>query len=346
MAVDIKSVLKQKSALIDSEIKNYLPATSSIIRLELKELNDLMWEYTLRGGKRIRPGLCLLSAVAYGGDEKTAMPAAISLELFHNFVLVHDDFEDGSDERRGKPCLHKMVGPELAINVGDGVYAKVFEAILLKKEELGSEKALKLIKEMLDLTYRTMQGQHVEISWMVKNKFDQKFDDYYFMAEHKTSWYTACYPIRMGAICAGASDEEIEKITEWGVPFGLAFQIQDDWLNLAGDEAKYGKEIGGDILEGKRTLMLIHLLNGLEASEKSRVIGVMKKPRAQKTQADVDYILGLMREKGSLDYAKEKSKELAEKAKEIFERNSSAMREGPEKDAIRSLIDYVINREA
>lgn len=345
MTVDIKAVLKQKSALIDVEMKNYLPNANSITRPELKELNDLVWDYTLRGGKRLRPGLCLLSAVAYGGTEEQAMPAAVSLELFQNFVLVHDDIEDGSDERRGKPCLHKMVGIELAINAGDAVFAKVFEAILKKRDLLGTEKTIKLMEEMLSLTDRTCEGQHMDIGWVVKNKLDQTIDDYYFMAEHKTAWYTACYPIRMGAISAGLGGEELDKIVEWGVPFGLAFQIQDDWLNLAGEADKYGKEIGGDILEGKRTLMLIHLLNNLDATEKSKVIGVMKKPRTQKTQKDVEYIIALMQEKGSLDFAKEKAKELAEKSLNIFEKNSSAMKEGPEKDAIRSLIDFVINRE-
>jgi len=334
----IMRILDEKRKLIDEEISKNLP------KKEPKELYELMRDYPFRGGKRLRPILCILSCEAFGGEPKKALTTAVAVEMIHEFGLVHDDIEDGSDYRRGQPTLHRLYGTPLAINAGDALHLKAWEVLLKNKEILGEEKTFELLKECVMAGWELVEGQTLELSWVKNKKWDITEEDYFKMCAKKTSWYTCISPLRMGAIIANAKPECLEFLIEFGLNLGIAFQIQDDVLNLLGEEKKYGKEIGGDIYEGKRTLMLIHLLKSCKPKEKSKIIRIMNKERYEKTVDEVKHITTLMKKYGSIQYAKEKAFMSLEKAKKIYrEKIENHLLEEPKK-ILEALIQFIIER--
>ncbi|MCD4740563.1 polyprenyl synthetase family protein [archaeon] len=333
----VKEILLEKKKKVDEEVLKHIP------NKEPKLHYEMMRDYPSRGGKGLRPGLCLLSCEAYGGNESDALLTAAGLEMFHNWVLIHDDIEDWSDERRGKPCLHKMYGIPLAINAGDALHIKMWEVLLENQEKLGDKKALRVMKEFVKMINETTEGQTYELCWVKKNEWNVTEEDYYTMIKKKTAWYTCITPMRLGGIIAGAPEEDLEKMINFGISLGKAFQIQDDVLNLVGEEEKYGKEIAGDIWEGKRTLILIHLLAKCSPEEKEKVLSIMNKKREDKSEEEVKEILSLMKKHESIEYAKKESLKHAETAKELFKELS--MPEPNVKETIESLITFVIERE-
>ncbi|MCZ6675817.1 MAG: polyprenyl synthetase family protein, partial [Candidatus Poribacteria bacterium] len=169
--------------------------------------------------------------------------------------------------------------------------------------------------------------------------------DYWTMCIQKTASYTCVAPCRFGAIIAGATKEKLDRLTDMCIHLGVAFQIQDDVLNLIGEESKYGKEIGGDISEGKRTLVLIHLLNACTPEHASRVIEIMSKPREDKHPDEIQEVLGLMDKYGCIQYAQQRSRELAQKAYTKFNQDFSDLPASRAKDIFLHLIHFVIERE-
>jgi geranylgeranyl diphosphate synthase type II len=168
---------------------------------------------------------------------------------------------------------------------------------------------------------------------------------FYKIADGKSAWYSIVGPIQLGAIVAGASDEDLAKIAEFGVPAGRAFQIQDDVLNLIGDVNKYGKEIGGDILEGKRTLVFAHLMRSCAPQEKAKVAEIYLKKREEKTEEDKEYVLSLMHKYGSIEYARQKARDFAKNALDSFKKNFSNL---PGKKAAAELaagIEFIVTRD-
>jgi geranylgeranyl diphosphate synthase type II len=192
-------------------------------------------------------------------------------------------------------------------------------ALSLNRETLGPEKTVRIMKEFSRMVDETTEGQHMELAWVAHRRWDLQESDYYEMCTRKTSWYTVAGPCRLGAMVAGASDEVLEKLKEFGLRLGVAFQIQDDALNLVGDQKKYGKEKSDDILEGKRTLILLHLLRSVGPDEKARLVSVMSKDRAAKTPADVSYVLSLVEKHDAVRYARKRAVELMKEAVEVLE---------------------------
>jgi geranylgeranyl diphosphate synthase type II len=331
-------ILDEKRKLIDEEISKNLP------KKEPKELYELMRDYPFRGGKRLRPILCILSCEAFGGEPKKALTTAVAVEMIHEFGLVHDDIEDGSDYRRGHPTLHRLYGIPLALNAGDALHLKAWEVLFKNKEVLGEEKTFELLKECIMAGWELVEGQTLELSWVKNKKWDMTEEDYFKMCAKKTSWYTCITPLRMGAIVANAKPECLKSLIEFGFNLGIAFQIQDDVLNLLGEEKKYGKEIGGDLYEGKRTLMLIHLMRTCKPQEKSKIIRIMDKERYERTVEEVKYIINLMKKYGSIQYAKKKATMLLEIAKKIYrEKIENHLLEEPKK-ILEALIQFIIER--
>ncbi len=338
-AIDFMSVLKIKREIVWKEIQKYLPDK------EPKGHYKMIREYPERRGKYVRPSLVLLSCEAFGGDPAKALLTAAAMQVSEEWLLIHDDVEDDSDERRGKPCLHKMYGKELAINAGDALHLIMWRIIGDNIKLLGNETGFRIFDKFYDIFLVTCEGQYLECSWIHDNKIDISEEEYYKMIDAKAGLYTISGPIQLGAIVAGVSDDVIKKIEEFGIPFGRAFQITDDTLNLSGEYEKYGKEIGGDILEGKRTLILIHLLRNCTEEEKEKVVRIYSKKREDKTKDDISYVINLMKKYGSIDYAKAKAREFAKQSKEIFDRNFKDLPETDAKKIIRIAIDFVVNRE-
>ena len=180
---------------------------------------------------------------------------------------------------------------------------------------------------------------------MRDNKWELTEDDYLELVKRKTANYTITRPLRVGAIIAGANKKQVDSFNKLGEKLGIAFQIQDDLLNLVAEEKAYGKEIAGDLYEGKRTLVLIHLLSKLKGEEKQKVLSAMGKKRGEKTKEEMDFVLGLLHQKGSIDYGKKISLKYAQEARELFDKKFAFLPDSQAKQNIVELIDFIVNRE-
>ena len=317
---------------------------------------EMMRDYPSRGGKGLRGSMCLMWCNLFGGRREDSLSTAAALELFQNWILIHDDIEDQSDLRRGLPALHKKVGIELAINTGDALHGKMWELLLKNQRLLGSDAALKILTEFAVMLNETTQGQQMELSWNKTNNWNVKEDDYLLMVTKKAAWYTCISPARLGilvalhgrsAINSASIQKLMDDLVSFGTHLGMSFQIVDDVLNLMAEESKYGKEILGDLFEGKRTLMLIHLLSSCDKRKRERIVEILSMPREKKAKDDVTFILDSMRENGSIDYAKSVAQRLSERALEEFENIVDLQRvdRGEAYNLTRTLIEYLTSRE-
>lgn len=213
------------------------------------------------GGKRIRPALVLMAYNLYREDVEKVIRPAIGLEVFHNFTLLHDDLMDQADKRRNKPTVHKVWNANTAILSGD--------AMLIAAYQLIGETAPEHLKEVLDLFTRTALeicgGQQYDMEF--ESRMDVSEEEYLEMIRLKTAVLLAC-SLKTGAILAGASREDAENLYRFGINIGLAFQLQDDLLDVYGDTKTFGKNIGGDILCNKKTFLLINALRRAEGEQK------------------------------------------------------------------------------
>ena len=340
----VAQVLKAKSELVDRELKKHFMQPESASTPEIKEYYEMVWDYNLRGGKRLRPALCLLSCAAFGGSEQKALPTATAFEVLQNFLLVHDDIEDESELRRGKPCLHKLYGIPSAINAGDGLMVKSFDIVSSDKKLLGASTTLRVMREFIKQLNLTVEGQAMEIAWIRNNNWSVSEKDYLRLVELKTAHYTVTTPLKLGAIIAGASAKDVKALEKIGLNLGMAFQIQDDVLNLEGEQGQYGKEVAGDLLEGKRTLILVHLLKKCSEKEREFIVSALGKPRAQKNEAEMRKVLEMIKEKGSLEYCKEKAAKLGKEALELFEKKFAHLPQSAAKKELVDVMRFLVER--
>jgi geranylgeranyl diphosphate synthase, type II len=285
-------------------------------------LYDILADYPLRRGKSLRPTMCISTARAAGGSGHLALTASAALELYHNAFLIHDDIEDGSESRRGKETLHALVGIPRAVNAGDATNVLAVSLLVNNLTVVGVTKALHVLHEVEHMARQAVEGQAMELDWVARNACDLGDRDYFMMCAKKTCWYSFITPMRIGFIigspAAQAADlsAPLDTITDLGMHLGIAFQIQDDLLNLEGSVEKYGKEIGGDIYEGKRTLMLNHVL--AHSKESGRLQEILARPRKDKTEEDVRFVLAEMSACGSLEHGHEVARVHAGRAAELF----------------------------
>ena len=344
--MDVSSLtqrLKTNKDAVDRFILDFLPKQSSV--KEIQMLFDMMRDYPSRPSKGLRSSLCILTCQSLGGELEKALRTASALEVFQNWILIHDDIEDYSELRRGEPVLNRKYGIPLAINTGDALHAKMWELLMQNRSTLGPAKTITIIDEFLRMINETTEGQTIELTWVEHNRWDLKEEDYFLLCNKKTSWYTCITPCRLGATIAGASAKKQDAFIPFGSKLGIAFQIQDDILNLKGDEHKYGKESGGDILEGKRSLILIHLLNKANPTDKRKVLKIMSKSRCDRTSSDVEEILKLMDKYGSIKYAKKTSETYAADAKKLFNKIFQDTPPSESRRQLEDLIDFMICRD-
>ena len=306
---EMKRVKSEVDRLMLDEI---LPKSSTVREVDL--LYRMMRDYPSRTGKGMRPFLCVTTCRAAGGKEADVLLTAASLEMFQNWILIHDDIEDGSELRRGEPSLHRKFSASLALNAGDALHARMWGALLRNEATIGSEKTLRVLDEFSSMVNATTEGQHMELGWVEEKRWDLTESDYFEMCNRKTSWYTVASPCRLGAIVAGADDATLSALGSFGADLGVAFQIQDDALNLVGDQKKYGKMRSDDIIEGKRTLILLHLLESVSSPERKKLMEIMNKPRPQKTPDEVSYVMSLIERVDSVGYARKRAWELLKRA--------------------------------
>ena len=211
-------------------------------------------EYALSaGGKRIRPVLVLMGAEAFGDDAAKAMRPALGIEMFHNFTLLHDDVMDNSDMRRNRPTVHKKYNANTAILSGDTMLTLATQLVA----DVDDDKLRKVLDTFNDMAIDVYEGQQLDLDF--ENADSIALDDYLKMIEGKTGSLLGAAAM-IGAVIGGASEADAKLMYEYGVMTGLAFQIQDDWLDTFGDPATFGKPIGGDILNGKKTYLYVAAL--------------------------------------------------------------------------------------
>lgn len=255
--------------------------------------------YSENAGKRHRPLICLLACLAVGGDEQDALAAGAAVEHFHTAALIHDDIADDSTLRRGEPCLHLTEGEGLAINAGDLALSLVTGSVL-DDERLDDPIKLRVLHELVDMTTRTIEGQALDIGWARDNRFDITVDDYLTMARHKTAFYSGGVPLAVGAVIGGGTEEQIETLRAYGMSTGLAFQLQDDLLNLVGGKEAAGKDFRSDITEGKRTMIAVHALGHTQGAQREELLQILS---AHETDpARLERAVQIMQEAGSIDY--------------------------------------------
>jgi geranylgeranyl diphosphate synthase type II len=336
----MKDMLAKYGAETLKGIKHFIPDKEP-----RKYLYDLMVDYPNRGGKGFRPGICIAACKAFGGTADLALNSAITLELLHNAFLIHDDVEDESIYRRNKATMHQSSSQAIAINVGDAMNVIGLYPLFKNKEKLGPKIAEKIFLEIMHMTTESVEGQAMELGWRKDNVCTLKDDDYLRMILKKTCWYTCIHPIRIGAIIGSHGAVDADSFNRLGYFMGTAFQIQDDVLNLVAEEKKYGKEIGGDIIEGKRTLMLIHLLQHCTPEELSVIKDFLSIPIRERKNKAASWILQLMRRYGSINYSKNISKYMAGAAIKEFYTLFSKLPDSTDKSFIESIILYMINRD-
>jgi len=309
------------------------------------QLYDLIREYPSRGGKGLRPTLTIATCAAFGGRSEDAVRAAAAIELFHNGFLVHDDIADESIYRRSIKTLHEEYSVGLSVNAGDAMNLLAVDTVLSNLPTLGLSRTLGLIHEVMHMCRESLEGQAIELGWIHENAVPARDEDYFLMSTKKTGWYTTISPCRMGAVCAGQTDPAVlDKFNEVFRLVGIAFQIQDDVLNLVGETELYGKEPLGDLLEGKRTIMMIHLFRNADPATRARMEELIRKSRSEKTQAEAEEILAAMQQVGSIEYAIELADQLAHEGVRRFEEDLDFLPETEAKAVLRQIANYVTTR--
>jgi len=261
--------------LVLEEMRGMVPRDGQLGRV----LYDLVFDYPLRDAKALRPALCVATCRALGGSLEAVSNSATVIELFHNAFLIHDDIEDGSEKRRSGPTLHRVHGTPVAINVGDAMFALTLEPLLDNTRLLDLGRALRILKVIARMVRESAEGQAMELAWIREGSWALADRDYLRMVHKKTSHYTFITPVVVGAIVAGMRNEDLGSLRLFATALGAAFQIQDDVLNLSGHEAQIGKEVDGDLWEGKHTLILLHAVRTCSEAERKRATAVLRKRR-------------------------------------------------------------------
>lgn len=335
----VPSMLQEYGALVRDNLRNYLPS-----REPREFLYDLVTDYPSRGGKMMRPSICIASARAFGGDLEDALHTATGIELFHNALLVHDDIQDGSLERRGKPTLHELHGVPIALNVGSTMTLLSLRPLLENARNLGPHLAARILEETTRVAQESAEGQAMELGWCHTNRLDVTETDYLQMVLKKTCWLAMIYPTRVGALIGSRGAASLDNFVRFGFLLGAAFQIQDDVLNLVGDPQQYGKEAGGDLWEGKRTLVLIRLLSLASDGERRKLGDVLATPRAHKTRAQVDHLWRLIAKYDCVGYARQAALALAGAARHEFDLAYGPLPDSPDKRFLHGLTTWIFEQ--
>jgi geranylgeranyl diphosphate synthase type II len=307
---------------------------------------DLVAEYPRRRGKAIRPSLCLATCGAFGGAVEEALPSAVAMELLHHAFLVHDDVEDGSELRRGAPTLHRVAGVPLAVNAGDALALVAARPLRENQERLGARMAVLVADEFDRMARHTVEGQAIELGWRRDAPVELTPDDYLDLIMRKTCWYTTIHPLRVGALIGSWARADLDRFVRFGFYLGAAFQIRDDVLNLVGEEVDYGKELLGDLYEGKRTLMLNHVVSASVGDEHQRLVAFLGRGRDDRSPDDVAEVLDAMRRHGSIEFAQALGRGIADAAHSAFEEAFADVRDSPDRRFVEALIPWMLERQS
>jgi geranylgeranyl diphosphate synthase type I len=317
----LEEELERRAVLVSDAIEEFLPVVRPIGLYEAsRHLVDA-------GGKRLRPAMLLLAAEAVGGDPAAVLPAGLSIELVHNFTLIHDDIMDNADVRRGKTAVHLLWDLSGAILAGDTLYSKAFQILGMARADASRVLAA---MDMLSKTCTSIcEGQWLDLEFEKRDCVSE--EEYLEMIEKKTGvLYGAS--AWTGGVLSGATNDELNGLEEFGRLVGMGFQIHDDVLDLTAPVEVLGKPRGGDLVEGKKTLIMIHAIeNGVELD----IFG-----QEGAAPEEIEDALEKLKDSGSIDYARERAELLVEQGKAAL----SALSESGAKTLLLELADYMIRR--
>ena len=357
MSEEIEKFLDKQASVIDEVIEKYIPRkfqkNSQVfvssppkygydLNALDKAIAEPIWEFLDRGGKRWRPALFLLICEALGKNPKDYLDFAIIPEVIHNGTLMTDDIEDSSELRRGKPCTYRIFGVDIAINAGNAMYFLPLLAVTKNKKKLAENRLTRLyeiyIEEMVNISF----GQAMDITWHrgMANADTITERHYLQMCAYKTGTL-ARMAARMAAVVAGADEDLTEKLGRFAEAIGIAFQMQDDVLDLTSSE--FGEKkgaIGMDISEGKRTLMVIHTLKKANANDRKRLIAILNAhTNEQKLR---DEAIRLMKKYNSIEYTKQTAQKLV---KQSWSQVGKLLKPSEAKEKLSAFATYLVKRK-
>ena len=357
MSIDIKELLKEKAPQIDEIIRKYIPEkydkdslifTAGKPRYEYNieapnaAIADPIWEFLGRGGKRWRPALFLLVLEALGGDMEKMKDFAIIPEVVHNGTIMIDDIEDSSEERRGKPCSYLIYGLDIAINAGNTMYYLPLLPLIRNTANLSADMRAKIYDVYAQEMINVSLGQAMDIAWHkgIANADNLTEAEYLQMCAYKTGTL-ARMSAKIAAILAGAEDDTVEKIGRFAEAVGVAFQIQDDILNVSSAEfaAKKGG-FGEDITEGKRTLMVISTLQKASEDDKKRLLEILNMHTTD--QKLRDEAINILKKYDSIDYAKEHARKIV---REVWSDVDAILPDSEAKQKLKAFADFLVERK-
>ncbi|MFH1046312.1 MAG: polyprenyl synthetase family protein [Candidatus Omnitrophota bacterium] len=316
--------------IIDSHLHQYIRYLDKTY--SLKRVSPVLFkhiaDFILRDGKRVRP---ILLVVGYLGFAKKVAAnlykTALSIELLHDFMLVHDDIIDKSDIRRGKPSMHKMLenylrkfkrlkfnGQDLAIVSGDIMYAMAIDTFLSIKEKM--QRKEKALRRFIQAAVYTGMGEFIELLGGIKDIAKTTKKDIFRIYDYKTAHYTFACPLATGAILAGAPEREVNKLYSYGISVGRAFQIKDDIIGMFNKEKEIGKSVLTDLQEAKKTLLVWHAYHHSDAAGKSAIQKVFTKDKVDKN--DLLRMREVVIKSGSLDHAHKEIAALLDQAQKTI----------------------------
>jgi len=355
--LEIEEFLSKVRPLIDKTIEKYIPRRfdeKSVFfevcppryAYNLEALNkavaEPIWEFLDRGGKRWRPALFLLVIEALGKNPEEFLDFAIIPEVVHNGTIMIDDIEDASEMRRGKPCTYRIYGIDVAINAGNAMYYLPIITLVKNKAKLSTEKLSKLyeiyVQEMIKLSF----GQAMDIAWHkgLANADEIDVENYMQMCAYKTGTL-ARMAAKMAAVLADASDGLVEKLGRFAEAIGVAFQMQDDILDLTSKE--FAEKKGGrgqDITEGKRTLMVIYTLKKATKNDRKRLIEILNMHTTD--QKLRDEAIAIMEKYNAIEFAKNYARKLVE---ESWEEVEKLLPPSDAKNKLKLFAQYLIERK-
>lgn len=326
----------------DLQKQLYLEIEASLASLELPNRPETLYEpfrYALNaGGKRIRPVLTLLASGICNGETKNALPAALAIEILHNFTLVHDDIMDSADTRRGKPSVFKKWDENVAILSGDVMFAGAMQELAFygHSEDYSKDDFSALYDVFLKATVTVCEGQALDMEFVARE--DVSLSEYIEMISGKTAALLSG-ALEMGAIAAYASKKQRRELDELGMEMGIAFQIQDDLLDAIADPEKFGKRPGGDIFEGKKTYLTILALERANEVQKSLIQQTLLDENP--TEESVDSVLMIMKELKVLDDVALEIDSRYEKAHELL----SHFSESEYQKELKNLLTFLQHRD-
>ncbi|MDR2866620.1 MAG: polyprenyl synthetase family protein [Methanomassiliicoccaceae archaeon] len=327
--MDVKKILSEYSKRFDGPIDEFLPPEKP------DNLMKATVQYPQAGGKRMRPAMVLAAAGAVGGNKDKAMPLAVAIEYIHNFTLIHDDYMDGDEKRRGMTTIHVKYGGPTAILAGDALFARAFEVIAQLDVPDG------VVRDVLKVVTRAVwdlaRGQQMDVN--NENGEEVTMDEYIETIRLKTSVLFAAGAAG-GAMIGGADKRTVDAVHEYAMLLGVAFQMFDDVLGLVGDPVKLGKSVGNDVRKGKSTVMVTHALKNIKNENIMRefrsVLGKM-----DATEEDIRKARKIMEDAGSVDFAIEMATDYTKRAIKKLD----VLKDSDDKEFMIALAEFAMKRD-